>query len=149
LFCLDSFQKILEENIEYLPQSFDANHQGKEKKDLNPWQILLTPDDVIPRAIAEKKPKEYLEILRKEQESGFTPEDWITYAITKLEEEDTVVDNYANGIDSISYNVGAYFKDSDSVPYAYWVPDFQQASLYRSFPDFQVGSVGCRSAVRG
>src|ERR1019366_1256075 len=103
-----------------------------------------------PRIEANKTPKEYLEAIgtgEYQNESGMTPEEWLMQAITTLEEENQVIDDW-RGKGSIAYNTGAYFQASGYVPDAYWSRDSRRALLYGSDPALRDGGVGARSAVR-
>jgi hypothetical protein len=153
-----------EEKLVYFPQEFSKNHGGKNKEDLEPWQILFTIDNAIHRKgeglkiggrmelEAGKKAEEYLSLLKIDPqyqgESGFTPEDWLVYAITRLEEDSTVIEAYENGRDSISFNMGAYLKNPSAVPCALWDLGERGAFLSVILPDSHREDIGCRTAVR-
>src|SRR3989339_871079 len=87
--------------------------------------------DLTPRPSLEagKSPDEYLSILQKAQddkgspyhgETGMTPEDWIMAFMLHLSETGKPLDNFANGMESISYLTGAFFLSSSLVPGVYW-----------------------------
>ncbi|OGZ68602.1 MAG: hypothetical protein A3C50_04180 [Candidatus Staskawiczbacteria bacterium RIFCSPHIGHO2_02_FULL_43_16] len=153
----------------YYPEKFDKNnHQGKTKaeaiKEQGGWNIILIEDmPDIPRqgkgkTVGDRKqlearstPKEYLQTLATDpvyqHESGMTPEDQLMYAITYLEENQKIMDDY-QGKGSVSYQIGAYFPSSDDVPHAYWYRGHRQAYLSGSGVDDRHGGCGVRSAVR-
>ena len=95
-------------------------------------------------------PHEYLKALQTDvqykDEQGMTPEEQILYALTHLEETDQVIDDY-QGNGSISYQLGAYFPASDSVPSARWDRGVHRARLGRRDPGDRGGDCGVRSAV--
>ena len=156
-------------NLVYYPEKFDKNnHQGKTKaeaiKEQGGWNIILIEDmPDIPRqgkgkTVGDRKqlearstPKEYLQTLATDpvyqHESGMTPEDQLMYAITYLEENQKIMDDY-QGKGSVSYQIGAYFPSSDDVPHAYWYRGHRQAYLSGSGVDDRVDHCGVRSAVR-
>ena len=159
-----------EGKLVYYPKEFTKeNHQGKTKRELlqeekQGFHVMLVEDlPNIPREgkgvetsgrkqlEAKQTPNQYLEELQTQteyqNEVGQTPEDQIAYAIYYLEQHNQVIDDYA-GNGSASYQVGAYFPDSDHVPYGYWNRDDQQAGLDRYNPTFQYSSIGARAGVR-
>ena len=127
------------------------------------WRIVMVEQDPnIPRKTkgkeiggrkrleANETPNEYLSLIGKDQyenESGTTPEEWLMQAISYLEEKNQVIDDY-QGKGSITYNTGAYFPGSGSVPGAYWSRGDRQADLDRDVPTNRDGDIGARSAVR-
>ena len=153
----------------YYPESFDKNnHHGRNKtevlKELGGWNIVLIEDmPDIPRqgkgkTVGDRKqleanstPKEYLQVLANDKiyqnESGMIPEDQLMYAITYLEENQRIMDDY-QGKGSISYQIGAFFPASDVVPGAYWRRGDRRASMSRSVPGHRGDGCGVRSAVR-
>jgi len=138
----------------YYPKEFSkTNHQGHTKQallnspsdNLAGWHVLLIED--LPDLPAETKgetinqrkqleanqtPKQYLETLQTDpqyqHEQGLTPEDWLIYAISQLEEKNQVIDDW-QGQGKICYNLGAYFPFSGAVPGGYWSRGHRQASL--------------------
>lgn len=155
----------------YEPKEFSQNHGGRTKSEIlqseksgsAAWRILVVEDlPNIPRENqgkeigsrkqfeANRTPNDYLQDIGNgfyAHESGMTPEDWLTYAITNLQERDQVIDDW-QGKGSIAYNTGAYFPASGIVPRAYWYRDIRRASLYGGDPAARGGNVGARSAVR-
>ena len=56
---------------------------------------------------ANRTPNDYLRGIGKEiydHESGMTPEDWLAFAITNLQEQNQAIDD-----DVAAYNTGGYF----------------------------------------
>jgi hypothetical protein len=158
----------IEGKLVYFPKEFSQNHQGKTKEELikeqGGWNILLIEDlPNIPRAgkgkiiqnrkqlEANKTPNEYLQTLQTDKqyqnESGMTPEDQVSYAITHLEQTNQVIDDYS-GKGSASYQLGAYFAASGGVPHACWNRGFRQAFLGRPDPGNRYSGLGARGAVR-
>ncbi|MBI2054224.1 MAG: hypothetical protein HYT36_02735 [Candidatus Staskawiczbacteria bacterium] len=138
-------------NLVYYPEKFDKNnHQGKTKaeaiKEQGGWNIIFRK-----QLEARSTLKEYLQALATDpvyqDESGMTPEDQLMYAITYLEENQKVMDDY-RGKGSVSYQIGAYFPSSVFVPSAYWDRDIRQARLFRDGVDDRYDNCGVRSAVR-
>lgn len=146
--------------------------EGKTGK--NGWDVLLLEKEInIPKAgqgkefggVGEKRKQleagknsiEYLELLLKNKkdtnsayqgEQGLRPEEWLMLAITYLEQENQIIDDW-QGNGSASFNVGAYFPASSYVPYTFFSRGSRQASLYRNLPVFRYGHLGVRSGVRG
>jgi len=85
------------------------------------------------------------QVLNKQGEEGFTPEDWLSYAMLHLEEENIALDD-DKGIYYYCRLLGA--TASGVVPGADWNRGYRQASLGRSDPDSRGSGVGVRSAVR-
>ena len=126
------------------------------------WRILLLEESPnIPRATkgkdiggrtqleANQTPNDYLAEIGTgtyANESGLTPEDWLAYAITHLEETNEVIDDW-QGRGSIAYLTGAYFPASGYVPRADWNRGSGQAYLSGDVPANRYGGVGARSAV--
>ena len=103
-----------------------------------------------PQLEANKTPIEYLNLLKTDPykgESGLTLEDWLTLAITRLQEKNRVTDDYQNSKDSISYLLGSYLVSGD-VPRACWGRGDVQAHLGAWRPDDHDGIVGARPVVR-
>jgi hypothetical protein len=156
------FRVNTKEELAYFPQELSENPQGKNKEDIEPWQILLTPDTIIPREghgetkagrkelEAGKSPIEYLRILKIDPqyqgESGLTPEDWIMYAITKLEESGTVIDNFYNKKDSTNYNIRAHYRST--IPGTCWNRAIFEVLLGEFQFDTHEPEFGCRTSVR-
>ena len=80
-------------------------------------------------------------------EEGMNPEEQLIYAIQYLEQTNQVMDDW-QGKGSISYQVGAYFPASGSVPFAYWDRGNRQADLVRNDPEYSYPRIGVRGAVR-
>ena len=162
-------------SLVYYPKQFDPNnHQGQTKQDLlEDNQFLLDgylitihegkPD--LPDANAAKEqtkggrtplaadgttPTSYLKKLRTEEqyqgENGQTPEEWLTYLATHLEETDQVIDDYG-GQGKASYNLGGFFPHTGSLSNGYWFRGDRQACLGGGGPGDSFDSVGVRSSV--
>ena len=131
--------------------------------------LLLEENQTIPRVNkgetkggrtqpeAGRQPKDYLADLRQATtdpsspfhgESGLTPEDWLLQAIASLESGEGQIDNWENGKDSISYNLGGFFRAAGGVPGAYWYRGSRQAYLGGIAPGDADGNGGCRFAAR-
>ncbi len=123
--------------------------QGTPQGDKNPRPPLE----------AGQSPNEYLSILQEAQdnpnspyshESGMTPEDWIMAFMTHLTETGKPLDDVWNptNTESCCDLTGVFFPSSVYVPYAFWVHEDYQATLfYRDDPRRQVGFIGARSSV--
>ena len=152
----------------YEPKEFSQNHGGLTKTEIlanrksgmvPAWRVLMVEANPnIPRENAGKDvgtrkqleanrtPNDYLRGIGKgiyDHESGMTPEDWLAFAITNLQEQNQAIDD-----DVAAYNTGGYFPASGGVPYAYWLRDARQATLSRGVPSGRGGDLGARSAVR-
>lgn len=172
VFVWDAYQNAdIEGKLVYYPNKFSQDpqeHRGKTKlellqKEKQGFHILLLEDlPNIPREgqgkeiqgrkqlEANKAPNTYLQQLQEKPyqgESGLTPEDWLTYAISHLEETDQVIDDW-QGKGSINYNLGGYFPSSGSVPHAYWDRVPRRAYLDRYDPGDPLSDCGARASVR-
>src|SRR3990167_6556421 len=159
-----------EDKIVYFPKEFGAKHGGKTKKELlassetNGWNVWLVKDmPRIPREgngkevgkrkqlEANKTPAEYLKLLQTKSEykneSGLTPEADIMYALTNLEETNQITNDY-QGKGSISYQVGAYFLSSGSVPDSGFSRGARLAILGGDIPSIRDSGFGFRPGVR-
>ena len=167
---VDAWTGYQTEEISYFSKQFDqTNHGGLTKaqviQESGAWQAVLIEDIPIPRAgvgatlgtkkprkqlEAKKSPNAYLELLKDPQyegEEGLTPELWLYKALTRLEEQNQVTDDW-QGKGSISYNLGAYFPKSANVASADWSRGSSQAYLGRSDAGNVASSYGASSAVR-
>ncbi|MFH1255509.1 MAG: hypothetical protein V1667_03515, partial [bacterium] len=94
---------------------------------------------------------QYLEMLKTnpqyQNETGMTPEEQIIYAIKHLEQTNQVIDDYS-GKGSVSYQLGAFFPASGSVPGASWNRGYRQAYLGRFNPGNSNSGDGVRAWVR-
>ena len=160
-----------EGNIVYYPKQFNQNnHQGQTKQELldsdmliNGWRIMLIED--LPDLPAEgqgeeingrkqleanRAPIDYLQTMQADpiyqNEQGLTPEDYIAYAISQLEEKDQVIDDW-QGNGKSCWMAGAYFPASGLVPYGRWFRYFRQAYLYGSDPGLRYSNFAVRSGV--
>ena len=123
--------------------------QGTPQGDKNPRPPLE----------AGQSPNEHLSILQEAQdnpnspyshESGMTPEDWIMAFMTHLTETGKPLDDVWNptNTESCCDLTGVFFPSSVYVPYAFWVHEDYQATLfYRDDPRRQVGFIGARFSV--
>jgi hypothetical protein len=152
----------------YSPQEFSANHQGKTKQEIlnqtkQGFSVKLMEDlPNLPRANKGKEikgrkqleagqsPNKYLETFKTDpihkNETGLTPEEWLTYALQYLEQFNQVIDDYS-GKGSASFQVGAYFT-SGAVPYSSWFRVYQQALLGGHVPGYSFSAYSIRAAVR-
>ena len=164
-------------NLVYQPEVFsETNSQGKTKQQIlnkhGGWRILLVEDmPNIPKAGAGKKigdrpqieagisAEGYLYLLGKGQgpvadmlrekydgEHGMTPEDQLMYAITQLEETNQVIDD-EKGYGTASLQIGAYFQNSNLVPFFQWDRTSRQAQLGGADPQHINATLGARMAV--
>lgn len=157
------------QQLVYFPQEYSLNHQGKTKEQLlqqnpqNAWQILLVED--LPDLPAENQaktinhrkqlqanstPQEYLNLLNTDSqyqhEQGLTPEAYLTYAQKHLQQTNQVIDDW-QGQGKACWLLGAYFPESNDVPFARWRRDYRQASLCGSDSDSRDERSGARPAV--
>lgn len=138
-------------SLTYYPQGFDKpEEKGKTKQEIldqnrgnpfNGWNILLIEDlSNLPgkrngrevggrqQIESDKRPHEYLELLRTDPryqyEQGMTPEDWMAYALQRLEQNNQIIDLYDNNeYDSPCLLIGTLqFSPNDGVRFleAYW-----------------------------
>ncbi len=160
----------IKNNFFYFPKKHDAiKHEGKTKLQLladpmNAWQIILVenmPNIPSPdkgkkvggrkQIEAGKTPKEYLNILESKKpyigEEGLTPEADLSYAITHLEETNQVINDWA-GLGNLSYELGAFFTSSDSVPCLAWNRDFNRSDLWKFSVTNNDLHIGIRVGIR-
>ncbi|MEI6478169.1 MAG: hypothetical protein WCO52_04240 [bacterium] len=156
-------------SLVYDVKEFSSDHQGKEKAGLIQesestsfpgWRVILVEDQInLPQANegeaqggreplrAGKTPSEYLGIQGRQApydgEQGLYPEDFITLAMTQLEQTNQVLDE-----DTATYCTGSYFPAAGRVPAARWFRGYRRAYLSGSGPDLRDAYLGARSAVR-
>jgi len=160
----------------YWPKQFDqTNHQGQSKRELIAngmnWNIELIED--LPDLPAEGKGEEinqkrglatdripleanhtsgeYLQTLQNDpnyqNEQGFTIEDWLTYAIYKLEEENIQIDDWS-GQGKGCFNIASYFPADSDVSRCGFLRGGSQAGLDGGDPGGSNGTVAARSSVK-
>lgn len=143
------WQILLLEDMPNIPKEGEAKEPGGRKQIDNHGTSIRAymedPNQTTP------SPTEYLKALQQDpqyqHESGLTPEDWLSYALTHLEETNQVIDDW-QGQGKVSYNLGGYFPASGRVPDVYWSRDNRQASLDRRDPGNRDVYYGVRPAVR-
>jgi len=119
--------------------------------------ILQGKETPRPPLEAGQSSNEYLSTIQKAQddedshyhgETGLTPEDWIMAFMIHLTQTGQPIDNFQNGIESISYLTGVFFPSHTvRVPYVYWLRSDRQVSLYYYDSSDQCESVGVRTSV--
>ena len=153
----------------YYPKQLDQrNHQGQTKQELidqgNPWEVILTPD--LPDLPAQDKiqtiagrtqldanhsSREYLNTLQTnpnyQHEQGFTPESWLSYAMTELQQKDQQIDDW-QGLGKACWNFGSYFPAGPSVSHCNFNRGGQRAGLGGRSPDYGNGYDSARSLVK-
>jgi len=158
---------LVYEPKEYKPEP--ENHQGKTKQQIleenGGFEVLLIEDNLtLPREgtnetingrkrlEAHQSPEQYLKTLKTESqylgEQGLIPEAWLTLALQRLQETDTVLDDYGNDKDSACYNLSAYLPSSGGVPLFYWFRSDRGVYLNGDHSRDRVPDIGVRSAVR-
>ena len=156
----------------YFPNTFtDTAHQGLTKKELvtRPdicavagWSIGLIEEASLQAKLGEGKriggrkqlengqsPREYLELLKERGyhgETGWTPEDFLTNFITRLEETNQISNDWDdnNGV----WLPGAYLPQEGAVPFGNWGRDVRQVRMYGYYPEGRSEYWGARSTVR-
>lgn len=155
----------------YYPHKFsETNHGGTTKAEIlkeadSAWSIVLLEEmPNIPRSgkgaavdgraqlEAGKTPKEYLELLEKNEESykyerGLAPEDSLMYNISHLDETDQIIDDY-RGNGSLAYNLGGWFPPSGVVACSFWFRGGRQVYMGGDVPDNRDDGFGPRVGVR-
>ncbi len=154
----------------YFPKKHDAiKHEGKTKLQLladpmNAWQIVLVENmPNIPsldkgkkiggrkQIEAGKTPMDYLNMLKTKKdyvgEEGLSPEADLSYAITHLEETNQVINDWG-GNGNLSYELGAFFASSDSVPCLGWNRDFNRSDLWKFSVTNKDLHIGIRVGIR-
>ena len=153
----------------YYPEQFDReNHHGQTKQELieegNPWEVALIED--MPDLKAEgagqtlggrtqleanHSPNEYLETIQTnpayQHERGITPESWLSYAITELQQNSQQIDDYG-GKGKGCWNFGSYFPADSGVSYCVFNRGGRQAGLGGGDPGFQREDRSARSSVK-
>jgi hypothetical protein len=156
-------------NLKYYPKQFDdINHGGQTKQEIlnetkSGFNIIFIEDmpdlpkenaNIVignrKKPEANKTPNDYLKLIQTDpqykDESGLTIEDWLTYAITQLEEKNQVIDNW-QGQGKACWNIGTYH-NSGAVSNADWSREVCHAGLLVGDPDRGGSSSGFRSAVK-
>ncbi|MFA6428421.1 MAG: hypothetical protein WCW02_02645 [Candidatus Buchananbacteria bacterium] len=161
-FFTDHDTRYLEGDSEgflfYHPQNFfEGNNPDKAKPELlatQAWQALLfknssefpyTGQVVFGRKEFEigKNPIEYLKQLQTDPqyqgEQGLTPESWLTYALSNLEQKNQIVDNYYG-----YHLLDCYFVIQNQL----YTPGYYQAQLYWNHPATNNPNFSVRTAVK-
>ncbi len=124
----------------YYPREPSDWFSGQTKNDIlasgeSGWKILLVEDlpnlpangfgEIVggrPQLEAGESPGHYLRVLKTNPkyvgETGMTPEDWLIYALTYLEETNQVIDNWINN-GKEAFLLGAFFEPG-YVPIGCW-----------------------------
>jgi hypothetical protein len=156
-------------NLKYYPKQFDKiNHGGQTKQEIlnetkSGFNIIFIEDmPDLPKENANitignrkkpesgKTPNDYLRLIQTDpeyqDESSLTTEDWLTYAITQLEEKNQVIDDW-QGQGRGCWNIGTYHNSYD-VSSGGWDRGDRRACLSLRGPDLKSSSFGLRSGVR-
>lgn len=164
----DYHQADIEGKLVYFPTQFTKeNHQGQTKDEFinqqGAWQVLLIedlpdlPGEGQGQVIGERKQLEanqtstqYLKKMQEDpqyqSEQGFTPEAWLTLAITELQTKKRQIDNY-HGQGKASFLTGAWFPASGLVPHGCFYRVVCQAYLDGRSPDVHYSDFSCRSSA--
>lgn len=89
---------------------------------------------------------EQYEHFKRQNETGFTPEDWISFARLRLKEKNIVLDD-DEGTNYYCRLLGAKTAGG-CVPRAYWFRGFRRASLSGGGPGVSGSGFVARGAVR-
>lgn len=136
----------------YDPKRFDKeNHEGKTKQEtierIGGWRVRLVRKEQLK---ANQSSRDYLKLTQEDPqyqgEQGLTPEAEIAYALTKLHQENMVIDDY-QGEGKGCRLFGAFLPSSGEVPLFYWNRDNAQAELNGYHSDIASPDVGARSSV--
>jgi hypothetical protein len=151
----------------YDPQEFSQNHQGRTKIEIlqekGAWQIILSedltdlPGEGQGKTIkgrhqfeANQQGKHYLWLMQAnpqyQGEKGFSPESWLTLAITHLQAKNQVIDNWKHQ-SKVCFLTGSYFEKFDRLPLANWLSDDRQAVLDVNHPGTWFFKYSTRSRV--
>lgn len=151
--------------LKYFVSKFERN-QGFTKK-----QFLDLPDVSFPgylvylreqnlkiprqgqgKTIGERKQmetnqtaQEYLHLFLGEKTRGLTPEDYLTFFLTHLEETNQVTDDLDEG--GACFCVGAFHEPTGFVPDSYWGREYLQLTLGVGPSDKTAPNVGARPVV--
>ncbi|MFA6428013.1 MAG: hypothetical protein WCW02_00515 [Candidatus Buchananbacteria bacterium] len=139
-------------DLVYFPKEFSDNHQGKTKQELLPtqaWQVLLLedlpdiPDKGKGKTVngrkqpeANQSPNDYLKQLQTDQykgERGLTPESWLVYGLSHLEQTDQVIDDW-EGSGKGCWLIDSFSKETGRVPNASFYRGSLHVSLSRGIP---------------
>lgn len=152
----------------YFPENFKKdNNGGKTKNEIitsgNGWLFLLVEDAEIPkprkgRKISKrnelesgKSPEEYLKTIKTnanyENELGLPLEGSIIYAISKLEETNTVTNNWLTD-GCIEYCLGSFLATTEDVPWLSWNSDFNRVDIWKNNSWNQDKYMGTRTAFK-
>ena len=139
------------------------DQQREEQSPMAGWEVKLLEANInIPRENkgqtkhnrkqleTNQSSNDYLKTLltnpQYAREQGMTLEDWITFALSYLEENNQMIDDYS-GKGSACFLAGSYNLDRDVVAYAYWSRDVRRAYLGRDDPRGRGSDGGFRPAV--
>lgn len=142
----------------------EAKQQDPTQTIIPGWDIELIED--LPDLPAQSKGKtlnqrkqleanktghEYLGLTQKDEqyqdEEGLTPEAWLTYAMTHLQDHNEQIDDF-RGKGNACWLTGAYFPSGRDVPCACFNRDYRRAGLYGGDPGNHDEDFGCRGAVK-
>ncbi len=162
----DTDMKYLDEHTStYKGKNGKENGKSKAEKvlELGGYSIFLMEDvPDVPRTGTGKQgrktppagtsPKNILTLLQKANETntplsnerGLYLEEYLTYALTKLIESNTVIDDY-KGEGKATWLTSNFL--SGSVPYACWNRDFRRASVGRGDPTYGSLNISVRHGV--
>ena len=124
--------KLLEANI-----NIPRQNKGKTKHNRKQLETNQTPNEYIQTLLTNPQ---------YAHEQGITLEDWITLALTYLEEHNQMIDDY-RGKGSACFPTGSYNFAQGGVAYACWNRGGRQAYLSGSGPRTRGSDSGFRSAV--
>ena len=124
------------------------------------WRIILDEDlSIVPvkgqgKTIKDRKQieggmlaSEQFQLIKKQKEEGYTPEDWFAFAIIRLSKENKVIDDDRE-TNYICRLLGVCFSTSGQIPSARWGRVYRLAGLVGSNPEGSYSVVGVRAGVR-
>jgi hypothetical protein len=166
-YLKDLYNADISGELVYQPKEFSQDHQGKTKTELlqekGAWQIIFVED--LPNLPAKgkgqtiqgrhqieagKNPFDYLKLVKKDLqypgEQGFSPETWLTLAITTLHQKNQVIDD-VGGQGKTSYLIASCFRDLGNVIAANWNRNYRQACLAEDYVMLEDPSISTRTRV--
>jgi hypothetical protein len=172
-WMMDNLEQKDFDSMIYLPSFFSRDHKGKTKQEVinDPkicafpgWSIgLIENTPLLPGnregKIIERRqqletdltPNDYLRNIKRQKESGWTPEDFLIDFITHLEETNQIRHNLSQF--SGMWLTGTYLPSSSSnrqdyVPAAAWDSKNSKLGLFKGDPNAHNERWGTHSTVR-
>lgn len=160
------------DNLVYFPNNYASRgHHGKTKREVMQtpaacavpgWSVgLVEPHVLLPRSgqgqtvggrrqlEIHSSPQDYLRYMAQPAyrgETGWTPEDFLTHFITRLDATNQISHDWKD--QSALWLTGSWLPEAGAVPYGHWYRVDRRLDLRASAPDYRYVHWGARSTVR-